>query len=249
MFTETILFENHEIQVERKANRRSVTIFLAPKKPIVVRAGLKTPEFFILNFLKSKQTWIEKNLKKFKEIENQFPEKRIKETEVFPFRGIDYSLKVVITPGKKHFVSLAEKNILLHVPINEWNALSKKLEYENQIHVLREFYKREAIQYLATRTNFWAKEMQLMPSQVKFREQKRRWGSCSAQKIINLNWKLILFADEIIDYVLIHELSHLRHLDHSANFWGLVEQHCPDYKKISTMLKKSQALTEFLELS
>lgn len=245
---ETIQFENHEVQIERKANRRSVTIFLAPKKPITVRAGLRTPDFFILNFLKIKQSWIEKNLRKFKEIENKFPEKRIKETEVFPFRGIDRTLKVVITPGKKYFVSLAEHHILLHVPINEWNALSKQLEYENQIHALRDFYKREAVQFLHQRTLHWAQLMGLMPSQIKFREQKRRWGSCSARRVINLNWKLILFKDEIIDYVLIHELSHIQHLDHSDNFWSLVGSFCPEYKRVSKELKNNQSLTEFLEL-
>ncbi|MCK6598600.1 MAG: M48 family metallopeptidase [Bdellovibrionaceae bacterium] len=243
---EFLQFENLEIKVERKSHRRSVTILLAPKKPIIVRAGLKTPPSFILSFIKSKQSWIEKNLENFKKIESQFPEKKIKEAEVFPFRGHERQLRVVITPGKKYFVSLVESHLLLHVPINEWNALSKQLEYENQLHALRDFYKREAMSYLSERIAYWAREMSLFPSAVKFREQKKRWGSCSARKIINLNWKLILFSDELTDYVLIHELAHLQHLDHSADFWNLVQRYCPNYKKQNQALKNTQALTDFL---
>lgn len=252
MSSEIVHFENYEIQIERKSKCRSVTVFMAPKRPIIVRTGLKTSHYFILSFLKSKIGWIEKNLKRIKEIENQYPEKRIREDEVFPFRGVDYALRVVITPGKKYFISLpemnAERTMLLHVPLKEWHALSKKLEYENQIHTLRVFYKRESSRFLIERVNYLSQQMELYPSQIKFREQKSRWGSCSTNKIINLNWRLIIFSDEIIDYVLIHELAHLQHLNHSESFWSLVKKFCPQYKEISKRLKRSQGLTGFLDL-
>lgn len=61
-----------------------------------------------------------------------------------------------------------------------------------------------------------------------------------------MNWKLILFSDELTDYVLIHELAHLQHLDHSADFWNLVQRYCPNYKKQNQALKNTQALTDFL---
>lgn len=74
-----------------------------------------------------------------------------------------------------------------------------------------------------------ALEMGVSPSRVIVRDQKRRWGSCSSKRTISLNWRLIMAPEEILDYIIIHELAHLRHMNHSRRFWTLVERHCPDY--------------------
>ncbi|MNY56359.1 WLM domain protein [compost metagenome] len=88
--------------------------------------------------------------------------------------------------------------------------------------------------------------MNLHPSQVKFREQRTRWGSCSSRKVINLNWRLIVFDAAIIDYVIVHELAHIQHMDHSGRFWGLVEKYVENYQELMRSLKESQPLVEFL---
>ena len=74
-----------------------------------------------------------------------------------------------------------------------------------------------------------ALEMGVSPNRVIVRDQKRRWGSCSSKRTISLNWRLIMAPEEILDYIIIHELAHLRHMNHSRRFWTLVERHCPDY--------------------
>ena len=74
-----------------------------------------------------------------------------------------------------------------------------------------------------------ALEMGVSPNRVIVRDQKRCWGSCSSKRTISLNWRLIMAPEEILDYIIIHELAHLRHVDHSRRFWTLVERHCPDY--------------------
>ncbi len=62
------------------------------------------------------------------------------------------------------------------------------------------------------------------------RDQRTRWGSCSRQGTLSFNWRLIMFSDIIIDYVILHEAAHLREMNHSAVFWKIVEKYCPYYK-------------------
>ena len=80
---------------------------------------------------------------------------------------------------------------------------------------------------------------QVEVSRVSVRNQKWRWGSCSRRGHICLNWRLVLMPEWVRDYVMIHELMHLRRLDHSARFWKLVERVCPDYRRAREWLRVS----------
>lgn len=243
---ETFLFAKWNVEVHRRSFRRSVSIYLYPNKPIKVIAAKNTSQKVIVDFLMAKKDWIEKSFEKFSEITEKFPEKKIKAYENFPFLGKDRKLKVVITLNKKPFVSVTDDHLLLHIPRNEWSADSLVEEHPTALREIREFYKREAVQFISERVKFWSEQMGLTPSQLKFREQRTRWGSCSTQKTINLNWRLIVFGPEIIDYVIVHELAHLQHMNHSDRFWSLVEKYIANYREVMKSLKESQYLVEFL---
>jgi predicted metal-dependent hydrolase len=79
-------------------------------------------------------------------------------------------------------------------------------------------------------------------SRVSVRNQRSRWGSCSPSGHICLNWRLVLMPDAVCDYVLIHELMHLRRLDHSRHFWRLVAHACPDYEDSRRWLRENRHL-------
>lgn len=247
MAMEFMDFENNTVQIERKFRRKSLSIFLAPQKPIIVRTGLMTPKKFIYEFLESKKEWIFKNLKKFRELDEKFPQRRLLEKEIFPFLGNELNLKVSITPNKKLFMSRSDSHILLHVPMNQWSAISRSQDYSEHHEVLRQFYKRESVAHLTERVKRLSKEMNLHPTKLSFREPKGRWGSCSSKGSINLNWRLILFPKDVVDYVIVHELCHLKHLNHSKSFWDLVEKYCPEYELCEKELKNNHFLTQFLD--
>ena len=100
---------------------------------------------------------------------------------------------------------------------------------------------------LLERIHFWAELTGLRPRAVSFRSQRSRWGSCSSQGRIVLNLKLIVFEPQGIDYVIVHELCHLAHLNHSKNFWTLVSKYIPNHRCLSKKLKENHWQTSFLE--
>ena len=83
----------------------------------------------------------------------------------------------------------------------------------------------------------WAPKIGVQFGRVAIRDQKSRWGSCSAKQNLNFNWKLIMAPGEVLRYVVIHELCHLIEFNHSARFWSLVENQMPDYEAWKKWLK------------
>lgn len=96
---------------------------------------------------------------------------------------------------------------------------------------INKFLKSTARHYLLPRTDQLSEKMQLNFGKITLREQKSRWGSCSSEGNLNFNWRLVHFSPEVIDYVIIHELAHLTHMNHSKRFWNLVARFDPEYAK------------------
>lgn len=88
------------------------------------------------------------------------------------------------------------------------------------------------------KVNHYSKVMGVSVNKITIRNQKTRWGSCSSKGNLNFNYQLYYMPEELMDYVVIHELSHRRYMDHSEKFWSEVERYCPDYEKRRNSLKK-----------
>ncbi len=98
--------------------------------------------------------------------------------------------------------------------------------------------KAEAKEVISERVKYFADIMGVSYKSVSIKKQKTRWGSCSAKGNLNFNGLLLLFPSEIVDYVVVHELCHLKYMNHSAEFWAEVEKYLPDYKRRRALLKK-----------
>ena len=102
----------------------------------------------------------------------------------------------------------------------------------------RNVYIRKAKETITKRVSYFARLMGVSYRNITIREQKTRWGSCSSEKNLNFNWKLVLLAPELLDYVVVHELAHRREMNHSKNFWKIVEAELPDYRERRRRLKE-----------
>ncbi|MGE3623788.1 MAG: M48 family metallopeptidase, partial [Bdellovibrionales bacterium] len=94
------------------------------------------------------------------------------------------------------------------------------------------WYKKEARRVFTERTEFWSQITGLRPRSLTVGNPQRQWGSCSAANDIRLNWRLILAAPALLDYVIVHELCHIPHKNHSSRFWALVESFLPGCKAL-----------------
>ncbi|MEI7451875.1 MAG: M48 family metallopeptidase [Candidatus Falkowbacteria bacterium] len=99
-------------------------------------------------------------------------------------------------------------------------------------------YKKQAERIIAKKVKEFNEFYQFDFAKIVIRNQKTRWGSCSARGILNFNYKLIFLPHHIIDYVVVHELCHLKEMNHSIRFWNLVTKKVPDYKAIRVLLHK-----------
>ena len=115
----------------------------------------------------------------------------------------------------------------------------KHLEKARQIRLARDIFTRKA--------EYYARIMGVSYGRISIREQKTRWGSCSSKGNLNFNWRLILAPEEVLDYVVVHELAHRREMNHSKAFYSIVESVLPDYKQPKKWLRdKGQTLWDLI---
>jgi len=131
----------------------------------------------------------------------------------FYFRAKKYS----IAHHDKAF-ALAEESVYLHP--------SRAKKQSNA------FYTKEAKKYLPERLEYFQEKMKVEFSGLKFYCSKRKWGSCSSKRVITLSPYMMKLNDEMMDYILVHELAHLKHMNHSKDFYSFVEVFVPEYKRI-----------------
>ena len=139
------------------------------------------------------------------------------------FRGQIHNLQLI--GGRRGLISVAD-NILL-VPGDEAHAQRRLLDY----------FKKQALQELSAVSRKYAIAMETRYSRISIRDQKSRWGSCSAGGILSYSWRLILAPAFVLDYVAAHEVAHLREMNHGPRFWRLVLTHCPHARDAKQWLK------------
>ncbi|MFW5929370.1 MAG: M48 family metallopeptidase, partial [Halobacteriota archaeon] len=105
--------------------------------------------------------------------------------------------------------------------------------------VLEEFYRREARGFFEKAVGRYSDEMNVEYEGIAVRNQRTRWGSCSPKKNLSFNWRLVMAPEGVLEYVVVHELAHLKEKNHTDRFWRVVEEHMPEYKQHANWLKEN----------
>ena len=211
----------------KRSMRKTIALHIT-SDGLEVRAPLRATQKKIDAFINSRLDWIEKNLDYMENIEQAKSE-----------FVIDYGVEVVICGTKFTVTPARDSKYKTKVELQENKMIVPKDKTPEEIKTLVvRFYKKSARAFIPDRVEYWAAKMGVSLPTIRITSAHTRWGSCSAKGGINFSWLLMMADIDAIDYVIIHELAHLEHLDHSKQFWGLVNKYCPDYKTQKTVLKE-----------
>ncbi len=214
----------------KRSSRRTISIMIKNTGQIIVGCPLKTPFAYIEKLLLEKEKWIVQKLAETKEKQTTVREKSFASGDVFYYLGHPYKLKIVENnKTQKPKVHFEEEQIIIEMSDIEDTEKIKTL--------LKNWYISKARAIMEQRIRLYSTDVGVSPKKVVIREQKTRWGSCSTKGNINLNWKLVMSPLPILDYVVIHELCHMKEMNHSENFWKNVQSIMPDYKVYRKWLK------------
>jgi len=211
------------------SKRRSISLEVKDSGEVVVRAPLMTPQHKIKEMLEKHQNWITKVQTKVKL--TQIKKHKFLDGELFYFLGEKYSLKIVKS------IENTRKPLVLN---NEF--LLRENRQQDAKEIFTKWYRNEARTYVEDRANQYAQEFGFRYKNIKIKDTKTRWGSCSRLQNLNFSWRLVMSPPEIIDYVIVHELCHLKQMNHSKKFWREVETIIPNYKTRRKWLKANKGL-------
>jgi predicted metal-dependent hydrolase len=181
--------------------------------------------------LKSKARWISRNLARFNQLELLPIRKELSSGDTIPYLGRELQL----VPQENHADdSVVMSGYRLAVRPDLFNDGLLEL-------ALEQWYRVEAARLINERTTKLSSLIGINYKRIVIRGQKTRWGSCSHRKNLSFNWKLIMAPEPVIDYVIIHELIHLKEMNHSKRFWELVARYCPGWREHKKWLKQHEA--------
>ena len=224
-------FHDFEIESIIFQKRKTISIKIVEKNKLLIKAPVGTTEEIIYKIIEKHQKNLQKISIKIEKRKKMISQIKYEIGETVPFFGEKYKL------------SFGENNL----PYIEKDKLfiSEK-ESEKIKTALIKWYKEKAKEYLIPRAEKIAKQYNFEFKKVKIGSARTRWGSCSSLKNINLTWRLMMLPEKIIDYVIIHELVHLKKPHHKKSFWKEIEKIMPDYKKAVKWLKENG--TFFMEI-
>ncbi len=242
---ESLIMVNPEIkcEVRRSTRAKRLNLKVAQDKvrvsvpPNVSYADAKA-------FVESKRDWIVKHVEAWRS-QNLKTARKYETGEYLPFLGQSLPLFVQRTRTKdsgdgvrfRVKVKLSAEGFWLEMPADIPPEAYSSIARD----ILVKWYRKQAERIFRSRLDHYAGRMGLQYQRLSIREQKTRWGSCSSKKTISLNWRIVLAPEKVMDYLIVHELAHLRQMNHSPAFWSLVETYIPDYRTWRKWLKDNSS--------
>jgi predicted metal-dependent hydrolase len=212
-----------------RSRRRTISLEITKEATLIVRAPLRAPERVIDQFIREKQDWIERKLADARS-RPKAPHRQFANGELFLFLGKTYALEVL--HGSDAGISLGEKFFVGESRLPECRDL------------LRAWYAQRAMDIFPARVAGFAAILDYRPKKIRVSDTRRRWASCSTSGTLSFCWRLVLAPPEVIDYVIVHELVHMRQPDHSPRFWEKVGRAMPRYKEHREWLRTHERMLE-----
>jgi hypothetical protein len=208
-----------------RTHRKSIGLQITRDARLIVRAPFFASEDYIYKLIQRKESWIKTRQEYFRHQQNKTAVRKFIPGEKFLFLGQAYPLMVVENLPK----AVIFDNSLMISPIVLGNARDH----------LKSWYTAQALDHISQRVEYYAQWTGLKYKSIKINNAATRWGSCGYKDTLNFTWRLIMAPARVVDYVVIHELMHLKQKNHSHKFWAEVTKIMPDYKQDERWLKQN----------
>ncbi len=215
-----------EIDSIIRSHRKTISLEISGDAKLTVRAPRRATLDEIHDLVNRKRSWIVRTRQRVQERRRAYQPKRFSEGENFIFLGKAYPLSIR-TDAPSPLIFRDNSFILKKESAGEAKAL------------FIGWYKKQARTIIEQKVRLFARHGGVCFSKIRITNAEKRWGSCSQKGNLNFSWRLVLAPIDIIDYVVLHELSHLKEQNHSKKFWDAVASVCPEYRKRRKWLKEN----------
>jgi predicted metal-dependent hydrolase len=222
-------------RVVRSARRRRTLELRLERDGVRVAAPVRTSSAEIAAFVRSRIPWIRRHREA--STDRRPAPLRCETGEALPYLGRMLPLEILPGDGRQVRVRLDLLGLRVHTPHLPDGNHADRVQA-----ALRTWYRERAVEEITARVQAWSDRAGYAPRAVLVRDQKRRWGSCSRNGTLRFNWRLGMLDPSILDYVVVHEIAHLRHPHHQPEFWAEVARLIPDHRERRRALREAGRL-------
>lgn len=224
---------NIEYSLKRSRKRKkTLSLQIGSNADITVYAPYFTPVAEIERFVEEKRNWIDRALRSHELQSSLYQEKTYETGEEFYYLGRSYPLETGFDPLENTGVFFRSDRFILNCPDN--GAMKK--------YYFTLWYQKKAREHISVRVEHFSRELNLRPRGVRITSARSRWGSCSEDNSLAFSFRLMMAPPQVIDYVVVHELMHIRQKNHSSKFWRLVIEAMPDSMAHRRWLREHQEM-------
>jgi predicted metal-dependent hydrolase len=221
-----MILEGINIEIEKTGRRKTVSIFIERDGSVRVLAPVTASDEIIENAIKAKEYQIFTKLAKWQELNQGKVRREFVNGQSFLYFGRNYRLAIV-----------EDQSVSLKISGSNFKLDIKHLPSAEK--TFKEFYKEKAKEKIAERLKLIDEKFQDKPSSVKVMELKNRWASWSPDNRLNFHWKCAMAPIPVLDYIITHEMVHLKFPNHSPEFWNELDKKMPNYREYENWLKKN----------
>jgi predicted metal-dependent hydrolase len=225
--------ELNYLLVRSKKRKKTISLHLRKDGSIVILSPHGIPKNEIDIFFHRKKDWLQKKIREKEESTTGSKPRDFLPGETFLFLGFFYPLVVCDGNNGTYPLTFSGHQFIL----GKENVHQAKVLFV-------EWYREKAREHIEERVCYYCEILKLYPGRVRIGNAKSRWGACSPDNHLSFTWRLIMAPCSVIDYVVIHELAHIKEKNHSNRFWNLLERAVPDYETHRLWLRKNGHLLD-----
>lgn len=216
-----------------RSRRKTADIVIERDGRVLVRAPEKIPSEKIEDIIESKRYWIYRNLTEWRDLNATRVLREYKNGEGFLYLGRSYRL-LLVANQEEPLLLKGGRFYLRRDIVDRGEVPAARAAF-------RDYYSANGLKRISGRVSYFAPKVGVAPGKVDVRDLGHRWATCSPKRTLAFHWKCMMAPPTIIDYIIVHELCHFHHLDHTDAFWNEVDKVIPDYRERKDWLRKNGA--------